>query len=144
MIQRKQSIFLLLAVAINALLFYLPVYTFTPDLTLPDTAIHPYLISANALLAIINGAIGVLSLISIFLYKNRNVQIRVGNLSMLLTALLAGLLFFVADTISKSMNQRVDFMIGSYLPLIEIVFLFIAVRFIKKDETLVRSADRLR
>ncbi len=144
MIQRKQSIFLLLSVAINALLFYLPVYTFAPDLRLPGTSIHPYLISANALLAIINGAIGILALLCIFLYKNRNVQIRVGNLSMLLTALLAGLLFFVADTISKSMNQRVDFMIGSYLPLIEIVLLFIAVRFIKKDEDLVRSADRLR
>jgi hypothetical protein len=42
------------------------------------------------------------------------------------------------------MEQRINFKAGAYLPLIQIVFVFLAQRAIGKDEELVKSADRLR
>lgn len=145
MIQRVQSLFLTGAFLINALLFYIPVYRFVAEMAADGTVpVSNYVLTKNALLSILNGGIGVLALVSIFMYRNRNLQIRIANLSLLLTAILTGLLFFVADTLSGGMNQKVQFIFGSYLPIIELIFLFAAVRFIKRDEELVRSADRLR
>ena len=146
MIQRVQTLFLAAALLISILLFYVPVYSFINDAaTDPTIAVTDYqILGKNALLSILNGIIGLLTLISIFLFKNRNLQIRLANVALLLTAVFTGLLFFVADTLSGGMNQRVQFIIGSYLPIIEIICLFVAVRFIKRDEELVRSADRLR
>lgn len=145
MIQRIQSVFLLLAGIINLLLIYLPVYRFVDESAAdPTLSITEYHLTQNALLTILNAVIGVIVLGSILLYKNRNLQMRAANLTLLLTALFTGLLFFAADTLSGGLNQRVQFIYGSYLPIIEMVFLFVAVRFIKRDEELVRSADRLR
>jgi Na+-transporting NADH:ubiquinone oxidoreductase subunit NqrB len=61
-----------------------------------------------------------------------------------LTCVLIGLLFFVADTMSSSMNQKVHYLYGSYFPLIQILVIYLAIRNIKRDENLVKSADRLR
>lgn len=145
MIQRVQSLFLTASVLISLLLFFIPVYRFINDAVMsPETPNREYFLPENGLLAILNGGIGVLTLICIFLYRNRNMQIRLGNLCLLLTAILTGLLFFVADTLSGGLNQRVQFIAGSYLPIIQMVCLFVAIRFIKRDEELVRSADRLR
>jgi len=38
----------------------------------------------------------------------------------------------------------VDYGVGAYLPLIPFVFIFLAIKAIKKDEALVRAADRIR
>ncbi len=142
MIQRKQSLFLLGSVIISILLLYLPVLELLPDA--PEVAPVEYSISINALLSILNGAIGILSFITIFLYRNRNIQIRMCNLGLLLTCVLIGLLFFFGDTLSKGTNQKIHYTYGSYLPLIEVLFIFLASFFIRRDENLVRSADRLR
>jgi lipopolysaccharide export LptBFGC system permease protein LptF len=66
------------------------------------------------------------------------------NLSLLLTCILIGLLFFLSDTMSGGKSQRVHYLIGIYLPLVQLLLIFLATVFIKKDEKLVRSADRLR
>ncbi len=146
MIQRVQSVFLLLVTALSAVLLFVPVYELHNfDATgSVDSVSRTFNISDNALLMILNYAIGVIALITIFLYKWRRIQIRLCNVGLLLNCLLIGLLFFVADTMSSNMNQRVQYLYGSYLPLIELIFLFLASRFVKKDEELVKSADRLR
>ena len=145
MIQRVQTLYLLGAVLLNLLLFYIPVYQFVPNTVIENvTASRNYSLSENALLAILNGGVGVLSFLAIFLFKKRNLQIRLTNLCLLLTAILTGLLFFVADTLSGGMDMRVKYIFGSYLPMIELIVLFIAVRYIKRDENLIRSAERLR
>ncbi len=145
MIQRVQSLFLLIVVLISAILLCVPVYELhDPAPVVPAGTMNTFNIADNSLLMILNVAIGTLALITIFLYKWRNMQMRMCNIGLLLTCLMIGLLFFVADTMSTNMNQRVQYRYGSYLPLIELVFLFLASRFVKKDEELVRSADRLR
>jgi len=148
MIQRIQTIFLLGVVILSAVLLKLPVYMIQPAASAnsPEVApeIHSVLLSSNALLLIVNCAIGVVAFVTIFLYKNRNLQIRLGNLGILLTCALIGLLIFSADSISSGTNQVVHYSFGEYLPMVELLLFFLAVRKIKKDEELVRSADRLR
>ena len=145
MIQRIQSLFLLFVVIISGTLLLVPVYELHDfSQTDPAAAVNAFNIKDNTLLMILNCAIGLMALITIFLYKWRNVQIRFCNINLLLTCLLIGLLFFVADTMSSNMNQRIQYKYGSYLPLIELIFLYLAARYVKKDDELVRSADRLR
>jgi hypothetical protein len=63
---------------------------------------------------------------------------------LLLSLILLGLIFFATDSLSSITDVKVHYLFGIYLPVIEIVFLYLAIRFIKRDEELVRSADRLR
>lgn len=142
MIQRRQSLFLLGSTLISVLLLYLPLFEIIPIATVDPG--EPFTIARNTLLMILNGSIGVLSFIAIFLFKNRNIQARACNLALLLTCILIGLVFFLSDTMSSGMNKKINYEYGSYLPLIQVLFIFLATRFIRKDEELVRSADRLR
>jgi hypothetical protein len=145
MIQRVQSIYLLLSAIASAALFYVPLFMLPPSAADAQAGIdHLYYISTNSFLLILNIAIGVLSIGSIFLYKNRRLQLRSCRLCLLLIFLMVALLFYSSDTLSGGMDGKVMFKAGVYFPLIQIVFLFLAQRGIKKDEELVRSADRLR
>jgi hypothetical protein len=146
MIQRKQTLFLLGSVIISVLMLYLPVFELKSEAIDASNMSPPkqFTISINALLLILNGAIGVFSFLAIFFYKKRNIQIRICNLAMLLTCVLIGLLFFLSDTMSSGMDQKLHYLYGSYLPLIQVLIIFLASRFIKHDENLIRSADRLR
>ncbi|MBP6532245.1 MAG: DUF4293 domain-containing protein [Bacteroidia bacterium] len=149
MIQRVQSLFLLGVVILCLILMYVPIYELVPlndamTLAAGQAANTKFTIFNSAILAIMNGAIGVLALISIFMYKNRNLQIRASNLALLINCGLIGLLFFSADSMSTTFQSKVHYLYGSYLPVIIAIFLFLAIRFIKRDDALVRSADRLR
>ncbi|MBK8363755.1 MAG: DUF4293 domain-containing protein [Bacteroidetes bacterium] len=150
MIQRIQSLFLLGVVILSIVLMYVPVYELVNEnvpLTPPDgteVANTTFTIFNSAILAIINGAVCALALVSIFLYKNRNLQVRAINLALLLTCGLIGLLFFSADSMSTTLQAKVHYLYGTYIPVIWAIFLFAAIRYIKRDEALVRSADRLR
>jgi len=141
MIQRIQSIYLLLTVLISASLFYLPLFEL-PSAT--GTAPREFMVTSNALLLVLSSAIGLLSFIDIFIYRKRNVQARVCRLILILIFVMIALLFYTSDTISSGLDQKVVFKIGTYLPLLQVLFVFLAHRGIKKDEQLVRSADRLR
>jgi hypothetical protein len=145
MLQRVQTLFLLGAVLISVLLLYIPVFELFPanaDVAASDAG-KPYTISINTLLMIINGAVCVLTFLAIWIYKKRNFQIRLCNLAMLLTCILIALLLFLSDSMS-GLDQKLHYKFGIYLPIIQILFIFLAARFIKRDENLVRSADRLR
>ena len=139
MIQRVQSVYLILTTIVSAVLFLIPVFA--------DPIADParnFLIQDNALLLILNILIGGMAFISIFLFKNRKLQIKACRLCLMLIFALIALLFFTSDTISNTLNHKVSFKAGAYLPLIQIVLVFLAQRGIAKDEEFVRSADRLR
>lgn len=146
MLQRVQTIFLLCCLVICLLLHYTPVYELVPVVNNADpAAVNPtFTIFKSAILVMLNAGVGVLTLVSIFLYKRRNLQIRLVNLNLLLTLILLGLMFFAADTMSQTNEMKVHYKYGIYLPIVQVVFFFLAARFIKRDEDLVRSADRLR
>jgi hypothetical protein len=88
-----------------------------------------------------------LSLASIFLYKDRIRQIRFVRLGLLTDVILIGLIFFVyARIVENKLGASVNYLdeAGIYFPLIVMIFLILANKFILKDERLVRSVDRLR
>jgi len=142
MIQRIQTVFLLLATLVSASLLYFPLFEL-PAMA-PDPAPREFMITSSALLLILNAAIGVFSFVVIFLFKNRSLQLKACRLVLILIFIMIGLLFYTSDTLSNGLDQKVIFKIGTYLPLLQVIFVFLAHRGIKKDDELVRSADRLR
>lgn len=156
MIQRIQSIFLLLVVIISTLLFFLTIAEF-PSGT--DAFIQKMLctisrsqpgtcIVSTYYLGIINMVIGIIALVTIFLFRNRKLQMLLGNLNMVITATMIVLMFLTVEKNSTMLvpgaTLPVQYGIGAWLSILLLVFTFLANRYIKKDEELVRSADRIR
>ena len=136
MIQRIQTIYLLLAAIISAgLIFVFHLWTTKENIRLyaQDELIYFGMFLGS----------GFLSLISIFMYKNRKSQFVLGRLNIILNFILLG--FFVYQSLNLSGETNISEKgIGMLLPIFSIVFLALANKAIKKDEDLVKSVDRLR
>ena len=136
MIQRIQTLYLLVVIAISAgLIFVFDLYTNESQSLVyaKDNYLYLGLFLSSALL----------SLISIFSYKNRKSQFVLGRLNIILNFILLGV--FVYQSLNLSGETQVSEKgIGLILPIFSIVFLALANKAIKKDEDLVKSADRLR
>lgn len=141
MIQRIQSVFLLLTAVVTVVLFYIPVFELPAA---GGAEPREFMITSNALLMVLCGATGVLALGNIFVYRKRQIQLRICRIILIIIFIMIGLLFYTSDTISNGLDQKIIFKIGTYLPLLQVIFVFLAHRSIKKDDELVRSADRLR
>lgn len=138
MIQRIQSVWLLLAALSMAGLFYLPYYHATVNATPQSiTILKDYI-------GIILTAISiVLSLITLFRFKNRKAQKSMTWLNILVAVgLLAWLLAVQVRPYAN--DPAAAYRIGAFLPVITLVFLFLALSGIRKDEKLLKSLDRLR
>lgn len=82
----------------------------------------------------------------IFRYNNRLTQLKLGFANVLLMmAVLGSTVYFIfeGETLSANAVQG-NFEIGVYLPGLALIFNLLANRFIRRDEQLVRSVDRLR
>ena len=85
-----------------------------------------------------------LTMLAIFLYKKRALQMRVTSLCMILTlGWYAPYVFFIRE-IASGIDVYFRWPWTVALPAVSAVFLFLAFRWIMKDEMLVRSLDRLR
>ena len=85
----------------------------------------------------------ILSFITIFLFKNRKLQFVLNRINILLNFLLLG--FIVYNVLNVSGETQVSEKgIGTFLPILSVFLLVFANRYIKKDEDLVKSVDRLR
>jgi len=157
MIQRIQSLFLAVAAIAAILMFFFPIADFYSE-TLgnykllatglkcldPDPKIHPSALFAIPLLVFVLGSTG-LSLITLFLYKNRQFQIRLLSFNILITIVLVIVIFlFYVNSVQKLTGIPPVYEFGAFCPLINLLFLILANRYIRKDQNLVRSADRLR
>lgn len=145
MIQRIQTLFLLLAGLSFGALFFIPMAlsdTVTTQFLsdqMYDVTDHPVLTGMAAL-----GS--VMTLAAIFLFKNRPLQLKLGYLIIALGILLpvASFLLFMNESAALDASAVVMDQAGLYLPILAILFGFLANHFIKKDERLVKSMDRLR
>lgn len=138
MIQRIQSVWLLLAALVAALLFYFDYYH------LPGSNLS---ISNNYLAIVLTGLSVLLSLYTLFSYKKRPLQSKLIWLNLLDNVALLAWLFVSINNAKGSIATAMDegsFWIGSFIPVITIILLFMARAGIRKDEKLVRSLDRLR
>ncbi len=148
MIQRIQSIWLLLAALSILFLLLIPtvgasssngyyvLYGSGLKLTNSDVQSTNIALLASTVLA------GLISLVNIFNFQNRKLQIRIASLNIVLILALS----FWLSQIVKGIDglKELDIEPGIFLPLIAIIFTLLAIRGIRKDEKLIRSADRLR
>ncbi len=159
MIQRIQTLFLLLVVAANVLIFFFPIATFENENLFYVYHMHIYklsnmmpgsenLFSASLMFPLAAGVIviGLLALITIFLYKKRLMQMRIIKIDIFLNILLVVVFFFFfVNTIETQLETTADYnFLAVAFPLISLLFLVLSYRSILRDEKLVRSADRLR
>ena len=159
MLQRIQSIFLLIVAVAMLLLNFFPIWSNTNEEGITITLYSFYLVNPEKgelgmTLALsyfpylLVGALALLSafisIIEIFKYKNRLTQIKLGALNALLIAgCLVLAVYFIID-LQKELGSYGQYMLGSSFPVIALVFNLLANRFIRRDEKLVRSVDRLR
>ena len=143
MIQRIQTLYLILAAAISGgFIFVFSLWSseetkvFALDL-FNNGSLLLKAIPVSFLLS------AILSCIAIFLFKNRQLQFVVGRLSILINLLLLGLLIYVSLTLPGEIKIS-EKGIGMFLPILAVLLIVLANKAIKKDEDLVKSADRLR
>lgn len=147
MIQRIQSLYLLISTILSATLLALPfaeiakdgaVYIFSAKGIVLDGVVKQ-----SGLLVLIGIALIVLlHLVSIFSYKSRPLQKKLVLFCMISLLGLFGLLFYYSNFSFES--AKVVFQTGFTFPLIAIIIDYLAIRGINKDEALIRSIDRIR
>lgn len=135
MIQRIQTIWLLLAAAAAFASLKLSFYSGNKDNNLFEVLTG----SSHFLLMILSVAVGLLALITIFLYKNRKLQIRLNLLGIALQLAVLAVYFQQTKTYVQG-----NFTLTSALSFIIPVFFILALLGIRKDEKLIKSMDRLR
>lgn len=162
MIQRIQSVFLFLVAVVMVVYLFLPIWgkvdfearevinlnTFQMVYTQENDNGQEVIVSVKdtywlSVLAIIVAGI---AFFSIFQYRNRLRQIQLGALNALL---MAGTIFlsYYYSTIGEKMlptEYMGQFYLGFWAVMAALLFNMLANRFIRKDEKLVRSADRIR
>ncbi len=136
MLQRIQTVYLFIAALLSGGLIFLV------SLWETGTGEPVYVEDVLVALALFVGS-AVLSLITIFLFKNRKLQFVLGRLNILLNFFLLGIFVYWSLTIPGEMDIS-EKGIGMFVPVLSIVFLVLANKAIKKDEDLVKSVDRLR
>ncbi|MFY0651061.1 MAG: DUF4293 domain-containing protein [Cyclobacteriaceae bacterium] len=163
MIQRVQSIFLLLAAITMVAMLFFPLFqkvdtenkeritvsalnivhdkqnseTEEPEV-IKETPLYPI-----AGLSILAAAI---ALFSIFKYDNRLTQMKLGALNSLVIAAAMGVSVYYIFEVEKLLPPEapVAYLPGFYFTAAALFFNALANRFIRRDEKLVRSADRIR
>ena len=161
MIQRIQTVYLLLIVALGITLFFMPVL----QLVTPEEAeeLRIYELGASGLTLITNedcqpevclqglwglllttALIPALALVDIFLYRKRLLQARLNIFLALLCLGYYGVLAIYIWQAKLALGVEWHLIPWASIPLICFVLTLMATRRILKDEALVRAADRLR
>jgi 4-hydroxybenzoate polyprenyltransferase len=141
MIQRIQSVWLLLAGIAGVLAIRLPLW----KATLQDKTVKIFSGPESLLLFAVMIIATLLAFVTIFLYKNRKLQMRLCIFGILLSIATILLEFFKVGNFRQPLNIfESSWQIGALLPILMIVFFMFAYSNIRKDEKLVKSLDRLR
>jgi uncharacterized membrane protein len=136
MIQRIQSIWLLLASACAFLSLKLPYYSGTSSEGIPSSRLTA---SDNIYIMILTIAVAVLSLLTIFLYNNRSLQLRLCFLGLLMEGLI---IFLYYREIKTYMDGT--YALSALLQGCIVLFLFLAARGINNDRKIIKDSNRLR
>ncbi|MBO5717927.1 MAG: DUF4293 domain-containing protein [Alistipes sp.] len=152
MIQRIQSLYLLVAAALMSLTLFMPIATFVVDG-------NTYELSAFALscgdmsestlwMGVMLVMATLLPLVVIFLFKRRTLQVRLCAVEIVLllgSLVMIGLYYWLTSRLFENLVvEHRQFGWGAPMPLVSLVLTALASRAIFKDEVLVRSLDRIR
>ena len=164
MIQRIQTVFLLVAAILLVAALFFPLWSETDSQKQERAELNVYELRYEKInedgsrgelinvkqtfyLSIFMFVGAAIALFSIFQYKNRLRQIQLGALNSLVIAasfLVAIFVYIRKAELLVDPELQGNYEIGFYLPIVALICNSIANRFIRKDEKLVRSADRLR
>lgn len=129
MLQRIQTVWIFLAVLGTVFL----------NITAQDFDILGRYLTINATTVILI----LFGVLSIFSFRNRKRQILLNNISIIINVLLIGLLAYWLLNLSGGISIP-EKGIEPVFPLISVICLLLANMYIRKDERLVKSVDRLR
>ncbi len=155
MIQRIQSVYLLLTTILSGLFlngYFLKISNGgISDIFMRFNGIYQTteensieLIGKTIPLTVVSVLIPFISLLTIFLYKNRKVQIKSALVLIVLEVLLVGTIVYYTLTFIQNNNVSPVPVIKTFIPIVTIIFSILAYRGIKKDDEIVKSYDRLR
>ena len=157
MIQRIQSVFLLLLALAMLAVLVLPLWHKTDGLTQQELTLTAFAYAAQGvappapaapvwLIGVLAAAAAALALFEIFQFRNRSQQLLLGSANLLLITATLGAGFYFSNLGEQALNLKLEgqFMTGFYLPTLALLLNLLASRFIRRDEQLVRSMDRLR
>ena len=142
MLQRIQTVYLLIIVALTVATLFLPLAVlqqgdalFSFDASGLSTMIgEPELLYPAWGLFALTAIIAIIALVTIFLYKKRILQIRLCVFNALLILGFYGFFAFLIYSLKIALS----------FPLVNLILDYLAIRNIGADEALVRSLDRLR
>jgi hypothetical protein len=154
MIQRIQTVYILIAAILISLIFFLPFTSFVieQDMSvyhlsikglIPDAANSKPLFRVIPLICLLS-VIVIVDVLTIGHFKKRMLQIRFCIANIILLVGLQGLMFYYANVSAHQLGSHVTYSIVFIFPLVSAILTYLAIRGIAKDEALVRSMDRLR
>jgi hypothetical protein len=155
MIQRIQSVYLLLTTIISGLFLSGTILKFIgtegSDIIMKFNGIYHTsgengtgIIEKTLPLAIVSVLIPAISLLTIFLFKNRKLQIKSAIFLIILEVLLIGAIAYYTLTVIQNYCLSPIPVFKTFIPVITIILSFLAYRGIRKDDEIVKSYDRLR
>lgn len=142
MLQRIQSLWLLVAGLLMASTFKVALFNGNIVREGSPAQFEKLTASSSILLAIVVAISAALALFTIFLYKNRKLQIKLVIVNLILAIL--SIVLFYQQTQLYLPDQSSLFILALIIPVVAVVFLILALRGITKDEKLIKSLDRLR
>ncbi|MCG8409888.1 MAG: DUF4293 domain-containing protein [Bacteroidales bacterium] len=152
MIQRVQSVYLLVVTVLMATIFAYPyaelmssdsqlfIFNFNGLSKFSEEGMYLKIVPPIVLLVVIV----LIAFVSIFLYKKRILQIRLNIFNIVLMFGYLGLNYYYIQNFSKQLDGIVSYKIVAVFPFVAIILTYLAVRSIGKDEALIRSMDRIR
>ncbi len=149
MIQRIQTLFLILSAILLFLLFWFPLAVLQlNDETYYEIYTKGYLIESSIeysySLLIFNALTFLLAIIAVFLFKNRFSQMRLCIYNFILILGFQGVILYTIYATASNLKAETCLEYFAILPAIAAILHLIAFMYIKRDEELVRSADRIR
>lgn len=157
MIQRIQTVFLLLSIVAMSVMLFSPLWAKENLLTSEVAQLTPTALVYKQKDAIVTQQntmyIAVLiftsiafAVLSIFSYKNRMRQVMYNMLNILVLIGVLGCLIYFSTKGEDLFKEpiRGKFGLGYFMPAIAVLMNHLANRFIRKDEKLVKSIDRIR
>lgn len=157
MLQRIQTVYLLLIVVLSIITLFMPVANLInkadlqsliysvnyKGIFLESNGVSTFISSVWGLTAIA-AIVPIVSIVTIFLYKNRKLQVRLSFFNMVLMAGYYALLTIYIWFACLNLNTDWSLKIYTAFPLVNIILNTLAIRAIAKDEALVKSLNRLR
>ena len=118
-----------------------------PQAGVPPSKAPVSMVTSVWYLGLLIGLVGLAALYAIFQYRNRLTQVMLCAVNALMLTAIMGIVLYRTLYVGKEYGnpaEQGDFQLGFYAIIAALLFNALANRFIRRDEKLVRGADRLR